>query len=267
MPFYSHSFSYDNVPSEMYGLYISAIDGDAVSSSEGNSNMEILNQKIWRKTRPYFYGATTSDTLKFNISAHSQEELTAVDFGIIQRWLFSSRNYKTLRIFQPDMTDCYFNAIFNSPEIVRIGGKIYGFNAEVECDSPFGYLFPKTTTKTYTAETVDDSTLVVENKSDDGGEYVYPKVLVIMNSFGGDVTITNNSDAYRAFTFTSVSASEQIAVDNYRQIVTSSTGIRRLANFNKKWLRLVPGSNTLRVQGNVATVSITTQFVAKKIGG
>jgi len=137
MAFYGRSFIYNSVPSELYGLYIMDIDANAVNSSMGNSSMDILEQKIYRKASPYFYGSTPSPKLEFAFSAFAEEEMDALQFEAVQKWLFSSRTYKPFAIDQPDMADVYFNVILNDPKINRVGNLIRGFSCTVVCDSPF----------------------------------------------------------------------------------------------------------------------------------
>jgi phage-related protein len=268
MAFYASSFQFDGIASETHDLLISEIEGSAVDSTMGSSNMDILSQKIYRRSTPYFYGATPSENLSFEISANtlSGDEIDAEDFQIIQAWLFSPRTYRKLLIMQPDMESVYFNSIFNSPKILRVGNKIVGFTATVQCDSPFAWKYPKTTTYTYTVPTVDSS-VVFNNTSDDRGAYLYPTNVITMNTFGGSVTITNSSDASRVMTITGLSGGEVITMNSSIQTLSSSLGFKRMSNFNKHFLRLVPGVNNLRLQGNFSSMSVTVQTVAKKIGG
>lgn len=269
MTFYARSFSYDGVPSEQFDLLISEIDGSAVDSTMGSSSMDILNQKIFRRSTPYLYGMTPSQNLSFDISANTQsgDEIDAQAFQLIQAWLFSSRTYKKLLIMQEDMMDgVYFNCIFNNPKINRVGNKIVGFTATVECNAPFALNFAKTTTYTYSVPTVDNS-VIFYNSSDDKGAYLYPTCTITMNSFGGYITITNSSDANRVFSIITLSAGEVITIDSSNQTMSSSLGLKRMANFNKKFLRFIPGVNNIRIQGNIASLAITVQTIAKKLGG
>lgn len=267
MAFYGRSFVYNNVPSELYGLYIMDIDTNAINASMGSSSMDIQEQKIYRKATPYFYGSTPSPKLEFDFSAYSTDEIDAVQFEAIQRWLFSSRNYKRFAIDQYDIQDIYFNVIFNDPKIQRVGNLIQGFSCKATCDSPFALKYPKTTTYSYLASVVD-STEIYYNESDDTGDYLYPTELIItMNNSGGNVTITNLDDSNRVVSFTGLSPSEILTTSPLYQTMSSSTGLKRLGNSNKKFLRLVPNKNRLRIQGNVSSVVMVNQFVAKKIGG
>ena len=264
MAFYGSSFQFDNIPSETFGLLISEINGSPVDSTMGSTSMDILNKRLYRRATPYFFGSSPSENLSFEISANAldMEEIDAETFQLIQAWLFSPRTYKKLLILQPDMESVYFNCIFNNPKIIRVGNKIVGFTATVECDAPFAWNFPKTTTYTYTNPTVDNS-VVFYNGSDDKGAYLYPSTVITMNSFGGSVTITNSSDANRVFSITGLSAGEVITIDSSLQTLSSSTGLKRLSLFNKHFLRFVPAVNNLRIQGNISSVAITVRTVAK----
>ena len=266
MAFYGASFIYNGVPSETYGLRIAEIDADAVTRTMGSSAMEIYEQKIYRRAQPYFFGATPSPKLSFPFSAFSEDEIDADLFQRIQKWLFSSRSYKKFQIDQPDVQNIYFNAILNDPQIVRVGNIIKGFSCMVTCDSPFAWNFPKTTLYEYTSSVVD-SVEIFNNTSDDIGNYLYPSLEITMNNIGGDLRIENESDSNRITEFDALSPSEIIDIDSSLQTLSSSTGLRRLTNFNKKFLRLIPGINRLHIQGNVASIAMTTQFVAKKLGG
>ena len=163
------------------------------------------------------------------------------------------------------MQTSYFDCIFNEPKTVRNGNQIYGFNAEVVCNSAFGWETPKTTTYTYSASVVDSS-VVFNNRSDDSGNYLYPNLVITMNNIAGGLSITNSSDSNRVFSFAGLSGNEVLTINCGLETLVSSTGLKRLSNFNKNFLRLVPGINNLRIQGNVASIAMTTQYVAKKIG-
>jgi phage-related protein len=266
MAFYGCSFLYDGVPSELYGLRISDIDVDAINRSMGSSSMDVYEQKVYRRATPYFFGATPSPKLVFTLSAFSEEEMDAAHFQLVQKWLFSSRKYKQLQIDQIDMLDIYFSCILNQPEIVRVGNKIQGFSCQVECDSPFAWKFPTTITYAYEQAVVDD-TVIFNNTSDDSGSYLYPQLVITINNTGDNIKITNESDDNRIFEFTGLLANEVLTIDCSLETVSSSTGLKRLENFNKKFLRLVSGVNRLHIQGDAESIAMTTQFVARKIGG
>lgn len=265
--FYGRAFIYGGVPSEQYGLYIADLDANGINQSMGSTAMEIMEKKIFRKATPYFFGSTPSPKLSFSFSAYAENEIDAIQFEAIQKWLFSSRTYQKFQIDQYDIQDVYFNAILNSPQINRVGNLIQGFSCTVECNSPFAFKFPQTTTYTYTASVVD-STEIYLNLSDDIGDYLYPDSLVVtMNNIGGDFSITNLDDSNRVVSFTGLSANEVLTISPLYQTISSSTGLKRLGLSNKKFLRLVPNINRLRIQGNVASIVMVNSWLAKKISG
>jgi phage-related protein len=266
MAFYGNNFIYDNIPSETYGLIIMDIDANAINKSMGSSSMEILEQKIYRRATPYFFGSTPSPKLTFSFSAYSEQEMDAEHFALVQKWLFSSRTYKRFAIDQVDMQNIYFNCIMNNPEISRVGNLVKGFNCEVICDSPFAWLYPKITTYTYSSSIVN-TTEIYYNGSDDTGGYLYPNLVLTQNNIAGEIIITNLSDNSRIFSFSDLQPNEVLTINNSNQTISSSTGLLRLSKFNKKFLRLVPGVNNLKIQGNVASIVMTNQWIAKKIGG
>ena len=264
MSFFGKSFIYNLIPSDTFGLFISELDSGAINRQMGSMPVEIYEQKIFRKPSPYFFGSSPSAKLKFDFSAHAERDIDADEFQIIQKWLFGSKTYKKFQIVQEDIESCYWLAILNNPQITRVGNLIHGFSATIECNSPYAFKFPKTTTYNYTSPDVD-SVEVFYNSSDDADSYLYPSLVLTINTFGGDVSIVNESDNDREFLFTGLSAHEVITMDNGLQTISSSTGLKRLGNFNKKFLRLVPGVNNLHITGNIETVAMTTQFIAKKI--
>jgi phage-related protein len=265
--FYGSSFLYDNIPSEIYGLYISSLNGDAINSSMGSSSMEIYEQKIYRRATPYFYGATPSPKLEFDFSAFSMGEMDATQFEAVQKWLFSSREYKKFAIDQPDVQDIYFNVILNDPKIERVGNIIQGFSCKVICDSPYALKYPQTTLYTY-SESVVSRTETYWNLSDDTGDYLYPLTMIVtINNLGGGFSITNLDDNSRQVLFSDLSANEVLTISPVYQTIQSSTGLKRLGNSNYKFLRLVPNKNRLFIEGNVSSIEMVNQFIAKKIGG
>lgn len=262
MGFYSTNFVFRNVPSETYNLYLSTPDGGE-TMSPGSSDTQIIEQKVYRKSTPYFYGAELSPILEFPITITTPTELTEWDTALIQKWLFGHKEYSKLQIVQEDTSDAYFNCMLVRPQIMKVGNIIRGFNCTVRCDAPWGWTFPKTLTYNYTVSDVNAS-IRLNNLSDDN-EYNYPEIEFTLNALGGDFSIINTSESNRLFSFTGLQANEIMTVNNELEIISSSNGLLRLSNFNRKFLRLIPGYNILTVLGNISQLKMTMQF-AKKIG-
>jgi len=265
MSFFGRSFVFDGIPSETYNLFISSPDGGDVDTP-GGSNVSIVKDEIRRRSEPFTYGVDQIEVLKFEImlNSPSPDGLTAVDIQTAKRWLLGRQSYKKLQIMQPDMQDVYFNCFLSNAREHKVGNIIRGLKLDVECNAPWAFRFDKILTFDYIVAFVNTS-ILINNLSDDN-YYLYPNLDVTMNSTGGDLTITNTNDSDREFIFESMSPDEVLNVNNSLNILTSSTGLFRLSNFNKQWLRLVPGMNNLTIVGNVSQLLFTLKF-AKKIGG
>ena len=145
-------------------------------------------------------------------------------------------------------------------EAIEVGGNCVGFQAEVQCDSAYAYMRPKTTTIAVSGT----KTLVFQNRSSMNEPYL-PKLEITLSS-GNSVSIVNASDGDREFKLSGLPTSVgKITVDNDRMILTDSNGTNLYACWNKKTFRLQRGDNSLTITGN-GTVSILTEFPVN-VGG
>jgi len=265
MSFYAANFIYDSIISSEYGLRISS---DNSNESSSGANVELYTQQIYRRPKVYLLGVQQAPVLTIPIYITVPDQLSSTESSVISKWLFGRMNYKKLQIIQSDMQYVYYNCIFTDPTVERVGNVIRGYHSNIVCDSPFAWEYPKTLTYNYQSlkpQYAIGGSLVINNTSDNA-DYTYPSVEFTMNNSGGLLSITNATDGSRVFSFTGLSAGETIAVDNDIQTITSSiSGANRLSNFvDYKWLRYVPGINTLWILGDITTISFTHQF-AKKI--
>jgi phage-related protein len=265
MAFYAKSFVFDNVPSEVYDMRIFNFGTGGIENSPGGTGIEIINKSIYRKPKPYFFGVSQRPVLEFPLTFGSYSVLCGRDRSDIQRWLFGNSSYKRLSIAQDDISEVHYNVLLTNPQPAYIGNLNYAFTCTASCDSPWGWESLRTLTQTYTGGGITNTTFNIYNQSDNN-DYTYPSVTFITNGIGTYLTLINNTDNSRSFQFSDISALETITVDNDRQIVTSSTGLLRLQKFNLKWFRLLPGNNSISVQGGISSLSISYN-PARKIGG
>jgi phage-related protein len=265
MAFYAKNFTFDDIPSEFYNLYLGEYNGSGEAITAASSDVSLLTQKLFRKPVPLFWGAESTPVLSFPVSVYCPGELTADEFSNVSAWLFGQMNYKELRICQNDMQEVYFNCFLTSPQIVREGNLIRGMTFTVVCDAPWGWKQSKTYTYgTYGGYTINETVYLLNESANNG--YTYPSSLIVTgNIFGGTATITNVSDASRQFIYT-LSPSEVVTIDCENQIMTSTLVTYPIASFNLNFLRLIRGYNQLQFTGNITSVSITSP-VAVKIGG
>jgi phage-related protein len=264
--FYARNFIFNDIPSEFFGLYLGEFNGGGDATTATSSDVQLLTQKLFRKPVPLFWGAEQTPVLSFPLAMYSERELTAVDFSEISTWLYGQQNYKELRICQNDMPNVYFNAFLTAPQIVRTGNMIQGTTCTVVCDSPWGWREPKYYDYSWGDNTYQiDDTITFFNESANGF-YTYPSELVIHgNIFGGSVTITNVTDNNRQFILTLL-PEEVVTLDCEHQFISSTLVQYPLINFNKKWLRFLPGENNLIISGNISEIEITSP-IAFKVGG
>lgn len=258
MAFYAKTFIYNDVPSETYSMIISSADSGE-SATNASPNLDIITQDIFRRPKPYFYGVHQSPVLEFPVFIRTTNiEITAEDAALTEKWLFGQMNYKKLRIVQPDMEDVYFNCFFVDPEIVRVGNLIRGFNAKVVCDSPFAYGLQKSAT--YTTNGAANQVFKIYNSSENL-YYTFPTIqFTITKATNTTFTIRNETDNNRIMQFTGLQVNETITINNDLQIVTSSTGLKRVNNMSSpvNFFRLLSGiNNIVVVSGGVDSFTMT----------
>lgn len=265
MSFYAKSFMYNDTPSELFDIQIASIDSGGAVSSPGSGTIEILENYVYRRPVPYFYGVKFSSKVSFPISFFSPNEIDAQTFSYLQNWLFGQLSYKKLAVIQVDMDSFFMNCIFTEPNVIRAGNVIYGIQGTCIMDSQFAWTYPKTLTYNF-AERPNDYRLIFNNDSHYAG-YLYPYITFSFNSEPGSyLNIINRTDNFRLFSIVGLSPNEAIIVNNDLGILTSSLLIPRLSNFNKNFLRLVPGINELSLEGNITQLTLTYQF-ARRLGG
>jgi hypothetical protein len=263
--FYGASFTYGGVASELYDLTIMDFKSNSgVSSGNATADINIFEKFVYRKPKPYFYGRTHTNTLEFDLEIGSFRAIPGETRHFIEAWLLDSMNYQPFQIVQDDIANVTFNVIFTKSPVNYVGALNYGFTLHGKADSPWGYEPDKTLTKTYSGSAVVNESFTYYNTSDDP-DYNYPQISFTTSGIGNSISIINSSDSAREFAFSSIQPVETMTVDNYRQIISSSTGLRRMANFNKKFFRLLPGVNNLTLAGGLTSFVMTSE-IARKIG-
>jgi hypothetical protein len=271
MPFYGHSFIFDDVPSEIYNLYLGNTNDSGESITTGSNDVVPLTQKLFRRPTLMYYGSEQSPTLSFPLFAYCPSELTAPDYSLVAKWLFGQQSYKKLIICQEDMSDIYFNVFLTAPNITRVGNLIQSFTATVQCDSPWGFRESKTYTYTFGDGYTISEDIIFLNESDNAF-YTFPTSLIITtNIFGGICEIVNHTDDDRAFilgTVTNPLLPQEVITMNPDQQLISSNKVADpypISKFNSNFLRFLPGLNLLTISGNISSISLTVP-VAVKVG-
>jgi len=267
--FYAYDFIFDSTPSQNFDLKIISFDDGGLFSGTGSSDVNIITQRVLRKSKPYYLGRTQEPVLQFTLTFGRKSAIDAYETDVISKWLFGRSEYKELYILQDDLAGSHFNCFLTKPKKLSIGNLQYAFECTVICDSPFAYLPQTTISGSYTDLTDLEYNTTFYNRSSED-EYLYPQLDFKMGTSGSTISIVNATDNNRTFIFglsgSPLLADEEISVNNDLQIITSSTELRRLSHFNKNWLRFLPGINELSVSGSLAWFQISPEE-RLKVGG
>lgn len=255
MAFGGLEFSFDNINCSEYGLKLFTIGGSGGGSVSGGAEMTLYTDKPARGYKFNLLGVSEEEPLTFDLSFGTTQPMTRNEISKIQKWLFGHKTYKKLTIIQEDMTKVHYNCILTDSEIELFGNRPMLITCKVICDSPFAW--EDEVTYSY------NQTSITHDNTSDINDYTYPKIEFTATS--STVSIVNLSNQGRTTEFTNLTVGEIITLDNERQILTSSKGLKRLKNFNKNWFELVPNENIIRVVGanNFSMVYAN----ARRIGG
>lgn len=241
-------FIFDGIGSDQYGLQICSINGRGEESSSGGTNANLHTDKSSGSYKFNLLGVSEDEPLTFRLSFGTLSPMTRQEISSIQKWLFGHKEYKKLRIIQDDMTDLHYNCILSDSEIETLANYPFVISCNVTCDSQFAWEEDKT--HTYSNFTTD---IILINTSDIK-DYTYP--LIEFTVASTTVSFINKSNGNWGTVFEKLTVGEKITLDNEHQIITSSTGLRRLGNFNKKWFELKSGENILAITG-VSELKVT----------
>ncbi len=260
MAFNASRFVFDGVVSDRYNLTISTMSTGVESVLTGD--VELMTHSLPRRNSPYLYEVVQNTPLVFKCEVTSSVEIPATMSGRISRWLFGQSTYKKLQILQGDMYSMYFNCFLMNPKVVKNGNVIIGYTFDVTCDSPWGWTFPKTTTKTYSNDSAVYDTFRMDIQTD-SNDYVYPVLVFTGSASGESISITtqdSNNENSESMTLSPIVNGEVLTLDTRNEVITSSLSLNRLSSVtNQDWFRLFPGINNITVTGAVLNLSITYQ--------
>jgi len=237
-------FIFNNVPSETYGLKIGFTNGGDPRDTISGVVRSIEEHKNKRQSKPHFLGLEITNKLEFDLIVYSETELDTYDRQAIDNWLYQNE-YKYFSIVQKDFDGLYFKCIITESSKTEIGGVPYAKNIHVICDDSYAYTNEYTYTYTSTTATTNHKIRNLSNIND----YLYVEDMKIVKNSLGSVSI-KNLDENREFFISNVFDNETLNIDNNLKKIKSSLGRSVISNFNKKWLRFVPISNTIALQGN-----------------
>lgn len=261
MSFGALSFVFDGIPSERMGLYLLNTESKETTIT-GGAKLTLYTDKTNKSYKHSLLGVSEDEPLEFKLTFGSLNPLSRYDISAIQKWLFGHKEYKKLQIIQDDMVGVYYNCILDDPEITTIGNIPYMFECTVICDSPFAW----EDEKVYEYEIGSLPKTIKLYNTSDVNDYTYPLVEFTSKASSNTVSLINLSNDSRETKIEGLALNEKVTMNNEFQILTTSTDLGRLKNFNKNWFELVRGENVIQVSGNIDTLKITYAN-ARRIGG
>lgn len=250
-------FTYDGIDSCTFDLYIRQFDA---SSIEENTVLtkDVQTVKSPKLNHWFLTGATLGEAPTMEFSIISQTPLTTDTIRIVNRWLTSPSTFKELTFHYADSLENVFTfyGIFTSVSTAYVHGNCVGFNLVFQPDSPYARGASTVVEASCIANT--QKIVPILNDSDMMEDYCYPKV-----TFGSTgIIIINQTDNLRNFEFSGLPASSTTVVDNELKTITNTSSSLPLQKFtSRKWLRLLPGMNVLKITTTTnTTVKIECPF-------
>lgn len=157
----------------------------------------------------------------------------------------------------------YLNCRFVEPERIENSAGVYGWKCTVQCDAPMGWEEPITVTQTFSDTTSSSENQFDLTTNNDSREYIYPDVKIVTGSSGGTVTIANTTDSTTRLTgFTNLNANTTFVMHGETNAITNTSGATN--NYyelftHRNFLRLLDGTNRIKVTGDVKSITITYQ--------
>lgn len=241
--FYCTGFTFNGQHSDSFGVKLTSSNSSTVPFSVGG--YEVLEDKILRVDKTLFLG-TDKKILEFDIEIHklSADVLSETELRNLSTWLFQ-KTYKPL--ISDQYPNVIYNVIFNGLEKIIVGNAPRGLKLHVKCDSPYPYLAQQTQNITVGEST---TTFTIDTTASNFKDYY--KNIEFQFALGGATTSISlkNATTNKTMSFTSLTPSETLYINNGRKEITSSTSNNRFPNFNFVWLDLKPSTvNTFEATG------------------
>lgn len=254
-----YDFIYNGIPSEMYNCSLVFLDENYTDRPSG-SGVEFITDQIRRNAKVLYLDAMQAPPLEFGIEVVFDDPVDIFVLTQVKDWLGGEINFKQLQICAEYFNTFYWNCYIELKEDLIYNGGYRGLRATVHCDAPFAWEFEDEVNYNLNNQS---GTIFFNNLSADS-DLMRP-ILEFTMAQNGSFSIQNITTG-RTTMFSDLIAGETIILDNELGFITSSTGLLRVKNFNKIFLKLAKGTNELNY--SIGASSMTIKFInAKRIGG
>ena len=265
MDIYGKRFIYDGKQSYDYNLILAVTSSTTYLRTSGEEETQSFYDRKGRRNR---YLGTNWDkspaTFPVELVHTYNIPYTNDQLREIEKWLFNQSKNKKFYIDARDDHDnatteeingeekrLYINCRFTNPTKLMYNGGVVGFSCMMECDSGLAWQDAITQTESFS----NTSNTVTVSVDSDVPDYIYPRIVLTMGNSGGDVTIVNQTDdIYRVTELDDIPANSVIVMNSAINYITEEY-YESFPNHN--FVRLLDGDNTLTVNGNLASMSIT----------
>ena len=261
-------FEYAGKSSREYGLILANVETSRYASVSGKVQTTNVYHKLDQKN--YYIGTSTVDSpMVFDAEVVSEIPLGVETQRAVMKWLFHRNGYKKLFVDMFDDCDCesyelvdgeprrtYLNCRLLNPEKLEYNGGVVGYKFTIECDSHLAWQEPVSETVSLRGgiNVAHSFTIGIDT---DGGDYVYPEVVITTGEGEDSIQIINHSDDDARITrFDNIGPGTIITMNPSSGFVTDGFYDRFV---NKNFVRFLDGDNNLTVIGDVVSVKFTWQ--------
>lgn len=200
--------------------------------------------------------------LEFEVEIIGEEGYCSLHERAIKGWLFNSPTFKTLYIDPEDDKEAeyidstikrqYLECVFSNPQKIEYAEGTVGWRCTCMCSSTMA--IQEKVEKTLSSFDSD----ITLNVDTDIQDYVYPYLVITCGDTKSDITITNKSDNNRAMQIKDATAKVVLYADCAIGTIVNNANTEYYDKLvNQKFLRLLPGANTLSVTGAVTSIKIS----------
>lgn len=269
MSFIGNSFTFDNISSERYGLFIITKDSkDTIDISDYKSDVIKTN----RQSKFHPLKQTIEKPAEIPISICSETPLARNQLDQIDTWLFrNDGKFRKLRINQEDMQGYYYNCRLINLSGDTFANNIHVINALMQCDSIYAWANPQTRVVNITSTPTNFKFANISSENTLKPVYTI-KAGMVYGLMGGEGILSNryikitNTTTNEYMELDGLLDGEVITIDTEHEIISSDMRTSGLLDlFNKNFMRLERGSHNFLIEGDILEFKILYQN-CRKIG-
>ena len=238
---------YANQSSDEFGVFVGHIQ--TINEDTNDEETNIIQSKNRFKNTWDFHGLEQSAPLKFKMTLIKLDGtyIDSNDQRMLKKWLCKS-NFNWLQVEQDDLNDINYFCIITNPRPVNVGVYTGGLEVDITCNS--GIAWSEINKKSYTSNTTYTFNF---NLITDYDDYILSPIATIKPTSDGNISIKNNT-TNKTITINNCVTTETIIMDGNKDIIESSNNRVLLDSWNKQFLEIISGSNSITLTGNFTMI-------------